>query len=520
MRACALLLIMWMALFPAGASDALPVDWDQRMAAILTRFQVPGVGLAIVKDGQVVLAKGYGVRELGKPAEVDEQTLFGIASNTKAFTAAALAILIDEGKLDWDDKVVDLLPNFRLYDPYATAELTVKDLLVHRSGLGLGAGDLLYFPPSDYSVEEIAYRLRFIKPANSFRATYNYDNALYLIAGLVVEKVSGMSWHAFVRSRIFDPLGMKRACTRIPDMAKDANHVMPHAVLEGILQPVALEGLDSVAPAGAINACVAELTAWVKAQLAKGALGDGENAPRLFSEDRSREMHTGVTPINSGEPPAELAASRSNFRAYALGWDTRDYRGKKMVYHNGGLLGQISKVSMLPELNLGVIVLTNQQAGGICEAITFQLFDHYLGVTDGPDWAAAFDTVIKRRNEERQAEESARDAARNAAVGPSLPLASYVGTYTDAWYGDIAIALEGEKLTMAFSHTPSLSGAMEHYQYDTFLVRWHDRSLEADAFVTFSLTPEGKIREMQMKPVSAKTDFSFDFQDLLFHPAP
>lgn len=504
----------------SSAQDALPPNWDQRMTEIMARFQVPGVGLAIVKDGQVVLAKGYGVRELGKQTPVDEQTLFGIASNSKAFTAAALAILIDEGKLDWDDKVVDLLDNFRLYDPYATAELTVKDLLVHRSGLGLGAGDLLHWPPSDYTPSEIAYRLRFIKPTTSFRSTYNYDNVLYLVAGQVVEKVSGMSWHDFVAQRIFAPLGMKRASTRIPAFEKDPNHIHPHAVLEDKLQTVPLLGFDNVAPAGSINACVAELTAWVKVQLAKGALGPEEGAPRLFSEARSREMHTAVTPIPMGEPPPELAASRANFRAYALGWDTRDFRGKKMVYHNGGLLGQVSKISLLPELNLGVVVLTNQQASGICEVITYQLFDHYLGVGDGPDWAVAFDTVIKRRNSERATEEAERDAARNAAVGPSLPLASYAGTYTDAWYGKMSIALEGERLNMAFSHTPLLNGVMEHYQYDTFIVRWRDRSLEADAFVTFALTPEGKVREIQMKPVSKATDFSFDFQDLLFHPAP
>ncbi len=515
-----LFLALFLIVLPVGATDAPPPNWDQRMSEIMARFQVPGIGVAIVKDGQVVLAKGYGVREFGKAAAVDEQTLFGIASNSKAFTAAALAILIDEGKLNWDDKVVDLLDNFRLYDPYATAELTVKDLLVHRSGLGLGAGDLLHWPPSDHTPSEIAYRLRFLKPTTSFRSTYNYDNVLYLVAGLVVEKVSGMSWHDFVAKRIFAPLGMKRANTRTPDFEKDPNHVRPHAVLAGKLQPVPLIGLDQVAAAGSINACVAELTPWVKAQLAEGALGPEEDAPRLFSEARSREMHTPVTPIPMGEPPPELAASRTNFRAYALGWDTRDFRGKKMVYHNGGLLGQISKISLLPELGLGVVVLTNQQASGVCEVITYQLFDHYLGVSNGPDWAEAFDTVTKRRNSERSDEETKRDAARNAAVGPSLPLASYAGTYTDAWYGHMTIALEADRLNMVFGHTPLLNGVMEHYQYDTFIVRWRERSLEADAFVTFAFTPEGKISEVQMKPVSKATDFSFDFQDLLFHPAP
>jgi len=503
---------------PGLAQTSAPHDLDAYVARVLKEFEVPGLAIAIVKDGKVVLTKGYGVRRLGEPALVDEQTLFGIASNTKAFTAAALAILVDEGKINWDDPVTKCLPGFQMYDPYVTREMTIRDLLTHRSGLGLGAGDLLFFPPTTFTRDEIVVRLRFIKPATSFRSRYAYDNVLYLVAGQVVAAVSGKSWDDFIKERIFSPLGMTTSNTSVKDLRPGGNFVSPHQKVEGRLQPVPYMNLDNTAPAGAINSNVAEMAKWVITQLDEGAINDGQNGNRqLFSRRQSREMWSAQTPLPVGNPPPPLSPLRTNFSAYALGWSLNDYRGHKVVSHSGGLAGMVSRVRMVPDLKLGIVVLTNQEAGGAMEAITFQIIDHYLQAPV-TDWVSGFRAVAELQLAQAKEVENKQSAARNTDSKPSLSLTKYAGRYNDAWYGEVTIALEADKLVLRFSRTPGLVGDLEHWQYDTFVARWRDRSLNADAFVTFTLKPDGGIEQMKMVPVSPLTDFSFDFQDLLFTP--
>lgn len=500
------------------AQTETPSDLDAYVARALKEFEVPGLAIAIVKDGRIVLTKGYGVRELGKSAPVDEQTLFGIASNTKAFTAAALAILVDEGRISWDDPVTKHLPGFQMYDPYVTREMTVRDLLTHRSGLGLGAGDLMFFPPTTFTREEIVARLRYIKPATSFRSRYAYDNVLYLVAGQVVAAVSGKSWDDFIKERIFAPLGMTASNTSVKDLRPGGNFVSPHQKVEGRLQPVPYMNIDNTAPAGAINSNVAEMARWVMAQLGEGAINNGQNgARRLFSQRQSREMWSAQTPIAVGNPPPALSALRANFSAYGLGWGLSDYRGHKVVSHSGGLAGMVSRVRLIPDMKLGIVVLTNQEAGGAMEAIAYHIIDHYLNAPS-TDWISAFHGVAEQQLAQAREVEKKQGSARNVESKPSLPLAKYAGRYKDAWYGETAIALEEGKLVLRFSRTPGLVGDLEHWQYDTFVARWRDRSLNADAFVTFALKPDGGIERMKMVPVSPLTDFSFDFQDLLFTP--
>src|SRR5499426_4518144 len=340
--------------------------------------------VAVVKDGKVALAKGNGVRKLDEPAPVDEQTLFGIASNTKAFTAAALAILVDEGKISWDDPVTKHLPGFQMYDPYVAREMTVRDLLTHRSGLGLGAGDLMFFPPTTFTREEIVALLRYIKPATSFRSKYAYDNGLYLVAGQVVAAVSGKSWDDFIKERIFAPLGMTASNTSVKDLRPGGDFVSPHQKVEGRLQPVPYMNIDNTAPAGAINSNVAEMARWVITQLDEGVIhsvqnGGGQSGNRrLFSPRQSREMWLAQTPIPAGNPPPPLSALRSNFTGYGLGWGLSDYRGHKVVSHSGGLAGMVSRVRLIPDMKLGIVVLTNQEASGAMEAISFHIIDNYM----------------------------------------------------------------------------------------------------------------------------------------------
>jgi CubicO group peptidase (beta-lactamase class C family) len=480
-------------------------------------FDVPGIAVAIVKDGNVVMAKGYGVRKMGDPAPVTPQTLFRIASNTKAFTTAALSILVDEKRIRWDDQVVQHLPAFQMYDPYVTREMTIRDLLTHRSGMGLGAGDLMFFPPSDLSREEIIRRLRFIKPATSFRSAYAYDNLLYLVAGQIIPAVTGKSWDDFVRDRVFTPLGMTNSFTSMDGWRAAKDVATPHNTLSGKLETLPQEDVDNTAPAGAIASCVADLAKWMNLQLAGGTVGK----TKIFTADRGREMWSAQTILPIGElskdAPPEFTAIRPNFAAYGLGWVLRDYRGKKLVTHDGGLSGFVSRTALIPELQVGVIVLTNQEESGALSSIANTVLDHYLGAKE-TDWVALYSASSKKARADGEEAVKKSTGARKTDTHPALPLASYAGRYRDAWYGDIRIEEDHGKLYIFFTHSPDLAGELEHWQYDTFVARWRNRSMDADAYVTFTLAPDGKIDEMRMKAVSPLTDFSFDFHDLLFRP--
>jgi len=478
-------------------------------------FHVPGIAVAVVKDGKVEALKGYGVRKLGDPAAVTPHTLFGIASNTKIFTSAALAMLVDEGKLDWDDRVVDRLPGFQMSDPYVTREMRIRDLLCHRSGLSLGAGDLMFFPASDLSSDQINYRLRFLPLGTSFRSAYAYDNILYNSAGALIQQISGKPWAEFIRERFFAPLQMRDSKTSIRDIdsSTDTDVVAPHALDDGQLKPVAHRPLDNNAPAGAIVSSVDDLSRWVMALLNKGDLGGGK---RLFSEKQAQTLWRPLTILPLNDPP-ELAEINSHFSDYAMGEGLRDYRGHLLVSHTGGLQGMVSIVAMLPERKLGVVVLTNQEETGAFQGVAFTVLDHYLGAPP-IDWVAAFSAVSKRKKEE--AEKAVREAGnkRDAASKPSLALDSYAGRYRDPWYGDVVVERSGGGLGIRFTHSTALRGKLEHWQHDTFVARWDDRSLLADAYVTFSLNPDGTIDQARMKAVSPLTDFSFDFQDLVLKP--
>ncbi len=502
---------------PGLAAGTAPVsDLDSYVAAAMRTFEVPGLAVAVVKDGEIVLTRGYGVRRLGETAPVDERTLFGIASNTKAFTAAALGILVDEGKIAWDDPVTKHLPSFQMYDPYVTREMTVRDLLCHRSGLGLGAGDLLFWPPSTFSRDEIVQRLRFIRPAHGFRSKFAYSNLMFVAAGQVVAAVTGSSWDDFVKQRIFGPLGMQSTQTSVKLFHAGDNAATAHSKVEGHLQAIPYTDIDNSAPAGAINSNVSDMSRWVMTQLAAGRIPQPGDK-RLFSERVSKEMWSAQTPLGVPDPPPGLEALRGNFAAYGLGWGLNEFRGHKVVSHTGGLPGFVSLVMMIPDIQLGIVVLTNQEAGGAFSAIGHRIADRYLGASD-TDWITALKSLDDKQRADAAEKVAKQSASRNADSKPSLPIVKYAGRYSDPWYGEITIAMERDAMVLRFNRTPGLVADLEHWQYDTFKARWRDRSLDADAFVTFALNPDGSIGQMKMVPVSPLTDFSFDFQDLLFTP--
>ena len=494
--------------------------FDAFVAAVQKQFDVPGVAVAIVKDGQVVLERGYGVRKLGEPAKVDEHTMFAIASNTKAFTAAALNMLQDEGKLKTTDRVIDHLPWFRMSDPYVTREMRIRDLLAHRSGLSLGAGDLLYWPTTTYTTREVSERLKDVPLTGGFREQYAYDNILFGVAQLVVEEASGMSFKQFLQSRIFTPLGMGETRYNSDDLKPGDNVAVGHAKFDfKDLKPVGVTSWRNVSGAGGLYSSVHDIARWMNVQLAGGvSAGSGDDAKRLFSEQRQREMWTMLTPIPVGKPSVpELAPVVPNFSGYGQGWNLSDYGGDKLVWHTGGWPGQVSRLTLVPGRKLGVIVLTSAELGVAFNAVTYRALDMMLG-RSGHDWLKAYAASYAKSQADADTSWQKHVAARAANSTPSLPLANYAGTYRDPWYGDVLIRQGAKGLELQFSKTAELLGDIEHWQHDSFIVRWRDRGLNADAFVNFSLDADGKIREMRMEPVSPLTDFSFDFQDLRLVP--
>jgi CubicO group peptidase (beta-lactamase class C family) len=509
----------------ASASAAPPIGFDARVEEALKKHDVPGMAIAIVEQGRIVKAKGYGIRKLGGTEAVDADTIFPTGSTGKAFTAAALAILVDEGKLGWDDKVIDHLPDFRMYDAWVTREMTVRDLLVHRSGLGLGAGDLLIIPRSSRTRADVVRALRNLKPATSFRSNYAYDNILYVVAGEVIAAASGQSWESFMRERLFKPAGMDSSVSDENDRFANPNRAQPHARLDphlrGLGKQQALperEGLGQVgAAAGGLSSSANDLARWLQIQLASGALPGGDGK-RLYSETSAQAMWTPQVPIPISAYPAPITDITPQFSSYALGWNVQDYRGIKVVQHGGAVFGVLTFIVLVPERNLGISLQINSEDVGVMRGLGYELLDHYLGF-EPRDWVGAFDTWYQQRLQGGLAALKSTVQTASKASRPSLPASGYAGRYADAWYGPIDIAERSGRLRIDFKQTPNMAGTLSHWQYDTFRTEWDDPSLEP-AYVTFALDAEGKVARITMKPVSPLADFSYDYQDLLFTPAP
>jgi len=520
-RPLKLLVALAVAVLPAAARADPPAHFAERVQGLLHDYGVPGATVAIVEDGRTTMAQGFGVTDLSAPRPVDADTIFSIGSTSKAFTVAALAILVDQGRIGWDDKVIDRLPWFRMYDPWVTREMTIRDLLVHRSGLGLGAGDLMFVPRSDLTRRESVRRLQYIRPATSFRSGYAYDNVLYMVAGQLIEEVTGQSWEQFVRENVFRPLAMTHSVDSEHDRLASPDHARPHGRLNGAIRgtgdqvPLALNSgiADNVAPAGALAVSASDMTHWLNVQLAHGALPDGG---RLFTEAQSAEMWTPVVVQPNPQLPPELSASQPMFQAYALGWEVQDYRGTKIVWHSGAVFGSLAAVVLIPDRHIGFFIAVNSEEGEIVRGLMNELLDHYLGLPRG-DWPERYHAFREQRAQRTIAMLQA-PAAQPARVGPSLPLARYTGDYTDPWYGTISVREQGGHLTVAFPHTPGLTATLDHWQYDTFRTRFNDPGMEP-ADMTFQLDAEGHVARITMRAVSPLADFSFDYQDLDFRPA-
>jgi CubicO group peptidase (beta-lactamase class C family) len=502
--------------FHISPAQITPTQIDSLVERTLKTFDVPGIAVAIVKDGKIIHAKGYGVRSLNNNKKVDENTLFGIASNSKAFTAAALGMLVDENKIKWNDKVTDYIPEFKLYDPYVTAEFTIKDLLTHRSGLGLGAGDLMMFPDSNnFTKNDIIHNLRYLKPVSSFRTKYDYDNNLYIVAGEVVARVSGKSWEDFIEQRIMQPLGMYASAASMARLKNKSNIISAHAPVDGKVQAIQMDWSETANAAGGIYSNLTDMSKWIIMQMNNGKYGDSLKK-KLFSWDVHEEMWSPQTIIEVHGP----SPYNTHFAAYGLGWFLADVKGYKQASHTGGLAGIVTQVTLLPELKLGIIVLTNQQSGAAFTAITNTIKDSYLGITGIDRVKQQSDRVQKNLADAKAITTkiwTAIEAQQKNTTKTDMNL--FTGTYNDNWFGDVVISIKNGKPWFDSKRSPRLTGQLLPYMGNTFIVKWNDRSMDADAYVVFSMGKTGKATGITMEAISPLTDFSFDFQDLDFKRA-
>jgi len=485
---------------------------DELVEKTIRNFDVPGISVAIVKNGKVVLAKGYGVKSILTKEKVDANTLFGIASNSKAFTSAALAMLVDEGKLKWDDKVIKYLPNFKMYNEYVTNEFTIRDLLTHRSGLGLGAGDLMFWPGgADFTPKDVVENLQYLKPVSAFRTKYDYDNLLYIVAGEVIQKVSGKSWCDFIEERIMKPLEMNNSAASFVRLKDTTNVIAPHVPTDGKLKVVSRYKDPIFDAAAGIYSSVNDLSKWMIMQLQNGKYGPDNKS--LISEKEHNEMWTPQTIMSINTAPPY----NSHFKSYGLGWQLSDIKGYKQVAHSGALEGIYTQTTLFPELNLGIVVLTNQQSGAAFSAITNTIKDSYLNIP-----FSDYVELYSKREKDNIAEadktttEVWATIAKNKKDKLKIDLKKYEGIFVDNWFGQIEISQKKGKLFFTSIRSPKLIGEIFFYKDNTLVVKWNTRSFNADAFLSFELDKNGNMNVLKMKPISELTDFSYDFQDLNF----
>lgn len=489
---------------------------DNIINKTLSAFKVPGAAIGIIKDGKVLLNKGYGLQDINQPLLIDEHTLFKIASTTKAFTAAALAILVDQKKITWESKVVDIIPNFALYDAWVTKEFTIADLLTHRSGLARFAGDLMLWPePAGFSRDEIISNLKHLKQASGFRSEYAYDNLLYIVAGEVVANASGLSWEAFVEKNIFSPLKMTRCFSGAVPHKAMKNIAQPHGLINGkpeIIKRNQTYHKESVmAAAGGIKCSVNDLLTWVHSQL---ELGVSPSGIRIFSEEQSKKMwqpHT-ILPVSKSDKKYD----NTNFKSYALGWRLADTHGYKRVSHTGSLSGNLSFITMIPELNLGVVVLINQNSSYARKVIMSSIVQSFMPIKQ-KDWLA----IQLAAQQSKQKKSLAKNASHTLDVIPqrkdvNLSLSEYAGLYQDPWFGQVKVSLKNEQLFFESLKSVRMHGQLIENGANEFIVWFKDRSLEADAFARFTLNENNQVIGLKMDRYTNDIDASFDYIDLNF----
>jgi CubicO group peptidase (beta-lactamase class C family) len=458
MKAKFLLVLFLSAAFTATAQPDLK-KLDVYYAKALKDWDVPGMSIAIVKDGKVIFAKGYGVKEAGKNEAPDENTLYAIASNTKSMTAAMIAQLVEEGKLGWNDKVKKYLPYFELYDPYVSAETTIRDILSHRVGLATFSGDIVSYRTT-LSAEELVKKAKYLPRAYDFRSGYGYSNVMYLTAGEVIKQITGKTWGQNINERLLGPLKMTRTVWSTNDIRSKGNAASPHGLFDDVHKPIEWENWETIGAMGGIISSVKDMSQWMIMNLNNGVY----NSDTLFSIASRNIMWT---PHNSYTVDHTDADNAVHFRGYALGWTIGDYYGKLRVGHTGGYSGMLSAVTLIPDEKLGVVVLTNGMKPIFGPLVNYTV-DAFLKAP-AKDWSGEA-LANYTKNKDTRIEE--RKKARVTNTKPSVDISKYVGEYLAAAYGKIYVTNDGGKFRIRFEHTPDLSATLEHWHYDVWKMTW------------------------------------------------
>jgi CubicO group peptidase (beta-lactamase class C family) len=451
------------------------VEWD-----------VPGLAIAVVEGATTVWARGFGVRDLSTGEPVDDNTLFAIGSASKAFTSASVGMLVQEELLDWDDRAREHLPGFETSDPYVTRELTVRDLLTHRSGLT--RGDQLWYA-TDLDREEILRRVRHQPPTSSFRSQFGYNNNMYLAAGQIIPALTGLSWDQFVDRRIFAPLGMERSVTSTVPLARMDNVAQPHARIDDVVRPIPWRNIDNIAPAGSINSSAAEMANWIGLHLAGGTW----NGQQLLDEEVVEEVRSAQTIVPYEGSWARMAPE-AHFLMYGMGWFLHDYRARKIVQHGGNIDGMHALVAMMPEENVGVVILTNLP-NSLTTAIAYRVFDAYIGAPE-TDWSAVLHELVQEASEGDEAQRRSMLESRVTGTRPSLSVEEYAGTYDHDMFGRFEVVLEDGGLVV--HHGANFVGVLEHWHYDTFRIEWRNETM-GRRFITFELDARGSVSGAELQ---------------------
>ena len=449
-------------------TDTLPTfvkdSLDIYVNRALTDWQIPGVAICVVKNGKIVFMNGYGVKETGTNDKVDENTLFMIGSNSKAFTATALAMLDAEKKLSLDDKVQKWLPDFKLYDPWVAKEASIRDLLCHRLGFETFQGDFMYFD-SDLSTAEVREKMGKLKPMYSFRSKWGYTNAAFMTAGEIIPKATGKSWADFITEKIFRPLGMNNSLALSKDIKTAGNKSAAHTVVMGVLKKIPYGNIDNLAPAGSISSSVNDMSKWVMMQLNNGKLDSKEIIPAsAIAQTRmpASILGNGGTPFNKG-----------HFSLYGLGWFLEEYSGREIISHTGGVNGFVTSVTLIPEEKLGIVVFTNTDANALYEALKREIMDAYLGLPYR-NYSTVFLSGYKMQEANKEKQIKAKQDTINLHLKTELPLATFTGTYTHDVYGKMMITMENGKLIARFEHHKGRYAELEALGGSRFLASFND----------------------------------------------
>ena len=469
---------------------------------VQSRFQIPSIAVSLVDKNQIHYMKGFGTLSINQSIPVNEHTIFALASISKSTVSASLAMLAEEERLKWSDPVKNYLPDFSLYDPFVDREIQIKDLLVHNCGLPPVSGGTIWYG-SKLNRKEVTHRLRYLKPATSFRSSYAYQNICYLVAGEVIEAITGSTWDNFIEERIFNPLGMNRTTTKLSELNRLKNFACPHMWFNGKVKEISYRNHENVGAGAAVNSSIHDWSKYVQMFLNNGIYhGNTILAPR-----RIEELWSAQTCIPIDSVPQELKKTTPKFNAYGMGWFLRDYAGQKIISHSGGVDGMRTQMCILPETGMGFLVFTNLEPGFGLSALFYSLLDILTG-DELVDWVSIFEKSQQEFFEKQSQSLSERDRNRRLNTKLSVPIENCCGEYFDPKVGTITVRMNQDKLRLDFEESNCFHADLSHWHHDTFEIQWDDAYIPK-GLLTFKLDKNGVPEQIEMEqPNLLDVDFS------------